>query len=53
MAYNLRLTVSCPDRKGLISALSSFISMHDLARAVRLHLEDRILVDGGRTVVFE
>ena len=29
MAYNLRLTVSCPDRKGLISALSSFISMHD------------------------
>ena len=23
-----------------------------LARAVRLHLEDRILVDGGRTVVF-
>ena len=29
MAYNLRLTVSCPDKKGLISALSSFISMHD------------------------
>ena len=29
MAYNLRLTVSCSDRKGLISALSSFISMHD------------------------
>jgi formyltetrahydrofolate deformylase len=29
LAYNLRLTVSCPDRKGLISALSSFISMHD------------------------
>ena len=29
MAYNLRLTVSCPDGKGLISALSSFISMHD------------------------
>ena len=24
-----------------------------LARAVRWHLEDRILVDGGRTVVFE
>jgi formyltetrahydrofolate deformylase len=24
-----------------------------LARAVRLHLEDRILVDGGRTVVFD
>jgi formyltetrahydrofolate deformylase len=29
LAYNLRLTVSCPDKKGLISALSSFISMHD------------------------
>lgn len=29
MAYNLRLIVSCPDKKGLISALSSFISMHD------------------------
>ena len=29
MAYNLRLTVSCPDKKGLISVLSSFISMHD------------------------
>jgi formyltetrahydrofolate deformylase len=29
LAYNLRLTVSCSDRKGLISALSSFISMHD------------------------
>jgi formyltetrahydrofolate deformylase len=24
-----------------------------LARAVRWHLEDRILVDGARTVVFE
>jgi formyltetrahydrofolate deformylase len=24
-----------------------------LARAVRLHLEDRVLVDGNRTVVFE
>jgi formyltetrahydrofolate deformylase len=29
LAYNLRLIVSRPDRKGLISALSSFISMHD------------------------
>lgn len=26
---NVRLLVSCPDRKGLISAISSFISMHD------------------------
>ena len=29
MGYNLRLTISCPDRKGLIAALSSFIAMHD------------------------
>ncbi|MBA3425969.1 MAG: formyltetrahydrofolate deformylase [Rubrobacter sp.] len=29
MGYNLRLLVSCPDRKGLIAALSSFIAMHD------------------------
>ncbi len=29
LSYNVRLLVSCPDRKGLISALSSFISMHD------------------------
>ena len=29
MSYNLRLLVSCPDKKGLISALSSFITMHD------------------------
>jgi len=29
VGYNLRLLVSCPDRKGLIAALSSFIAMHD------------------------
>ncbi|MGI9049381.1 MAG: formyltetrahydrofolate deformylase [Rubrobacteraceae bacterium] len=29
MSYNVRLLVSCPDKKGLISALSSFIAMHD------------------------
>ena len=29
MAYNLRLLISCPDRKGLIAAISSFIAMHD------------------------
>ncbi len=29
MSYNLRLLISCPDRKGLIAAISSFISMHD------------------------
>jgi formyltetrahydrofolate deformylase len=29
MSYNLRLLVSCPDKKGLIAAISSFIAMHD------------------------
>jgi formyltetrahydrofolate deformylase len=29
VSYNLRLVISCPDKKGLIAAISSFISMHD------------------------
>ncbi len=29
MGYNLRLLISCPDKRGLISAISSFIAMHD------------------------
>lgn len=29
VGYNIRLRISCPDRKGLIAAISSFISMHD------------------------
>lgn len=29
MSYDIRLLVACPDRKGLIAALSSFIAMHD------------------------
>lgn len=29
MSSNLRLLISCPDKKGLIAAISSFISMHD------------------------
>jgi formyltetrahydrofolate deformylase len=28
------------------------VERHVLARAVRWHLEDRVLVDGNRTVVF-
>lgn len=43
MASNLRLTVSCPDRKGLISALSSFISMHD----GNILSADQYVSDGG------
>jgi formyltetrahydrofolate deformylase len=29
VSYNLRLMISCPDKKGLIAAVSSFIAMHD------------------------
>jgi formyltetrahydrofolate deformylase len=29
VGYNLRLLISCPDRKGLIAAISSFVAMHD------------------------
>jgi formyltetrahydrofolate deformylase len=29
VGYNLRLLISCPDKKGLIAAISSFISMHE------------------------
>ena len=29
MNYNVRLLVSCPDKKGLIAAISSFVAMHD------------------------
>jgi formyltetrahydrofolate deformylase len=29
VSYDLRLLISCPDKKGLIAAISSFISMHD------------------------
>ncbi|MGI8649734.1 MAG: formyltetrahydrofolate deformylase [Rubrobacter sp.] len=29
MSYNLRLLISCPDRRGIIAAISSFISLHD------------------------
>jgi formyltetrahydrofolate deformylase len=29
MSYNIRLLISCPDKKGLIAAISSFIAMHN------------------------
>ena len=29
VSYNLRLLISCPDKKGLIAAVSSFIATHD------------------------
>jgi formyltetrahydrofolate deformylase len=29
LSYNIRLLISCPDKKGLIAAVSQFIAMHD------------------------
>lgn len=29
MGYNLRLPISCPEKMGLISAISSFITVHE------------------------
>jgi len=29
LSYNIRLLISCPDKKGLIAAISAFIAMHD------------------------
>jgi formyltetrahydrofolate deformylase len=29
VSYNIRLLISCPDKKGLIAAISQFIAMHD------------------------
>ena len=29
VSYNIRLLIPCPDKKGLIAAISSFIAMYD------------------------
>ncbi len=29
MSYNIRLLINCPDHKGLIAAISSFIALHN------------------------
>ena len=29
MSYNIRLLIDCPDHKGVIAAVSSFISLHN------------------------
>jgi formyltetrahydrofolate deformylase len=36
-----------------LALLGQDVERRVLARAVRWHLEDRVLVDGNRTVVFE
>ncbi len=69
------LTISCPDRVGIVAAVSRFIADRGgwiveanhhadqatrrffmrnvmLARSLKYHLEDRVLLNGHRTVVF-
>jgi formyltetrahydrofolate deformylase len=29
MSYNIRLLIDCPDHKGLVAAVSSFIALHN------------------------
>ncbi|MGH3086353.1 MAG: formyltetrahydrofolate deformylase [Rubrobacteraceae bacterium] len=43
MSYNLRLLISCPDKRGLIAAVSSFISLHD----GNILSADQYVSDGG------
>jgi formyltetrahydrofolate deformylase len=45
--------VSHRDAVGDLERLGREVERRVLARAIRWHLEDRVLVDGGRTVVFE
>ena len=48
MSYNLRLVVTCPDKKGLIAALSQFISMHD----GNILSADQYVSDGAKNTFF-
>ena len=49
MSYNLRLLISCPDKKGLIAAISSFIAMHD----GNILSADQYVSDSGRSSCLE
>ncbi len=44
VSYDVRLLISCPDKKGLISAISSFITMHD----GNILSADQYVSDSGR-----
>jgi formyltetrahydrofolate deformylase len=43
VSYNLRLLISCPDKQGLIAAITSFIAMHD----GNILSADQYVSDGG------
>jgi formyltetrahydrofolate deformylase len=44
VGYDVRLLISCPDKKGLIAAISSFIAMHD----GNILSADQYVSDSGR-----
>jgi formyltetrahydrofolate deformylase len=48
VSYNLRLLISCPDKRGLIAAISSFIAMHD----GNILSADQYVGDGGAKATF-
>ncbi len=55
------LTLSCPDRLGIVHAVSGFLldngdkdtESRVLARAVKWHSEHRVLLNGHKTVIFK
>lgn len=46
------LTLSCPDQPGIVIRIGRDIERRMLARAPRCVLDDRIPIDGHKTVVF-
>ncbi|PNH12283.1 Formyltetrahydrofolate deformylase [Tetrabaena socialis] len=68
-SYTANLLLQCPDQKGVIAAVSQLlygfgcnISSSDqgrdlerlvLARALRWHLDDRVIIHNNKTIVFE
>jgi formyltetrahydrofolate deformylase len=48
VSYNLRLLISCPDKRGLVAAISSFIAMHD----GNILSADQYVGDGGAKATF-
>ncbi|MDZ7675071.1 MAG: hypothetical protein U5K30_08400 [Acidimicrobiales bacterium] len=46
------LLLRCPDQPGIVAAVGQTIAGLGGNRAVRLHLQHRVLTDGNRTVVF-
>jgi formyltetrahydrofolate hydrolase len=50
-----RLVITCPDRPGIVAAVSRLgrhVERAVLARAVGWHMEDRVIVHQNSTIVF-